>query len=86
MTKIYNELLDHTCPGAREWSNKGNLYFEGWACWCSPLERNYRFDWGGKTYRVVYCPACGKVMNPYRDRILPIYPLMLSLRDSIVDL
>ena len=63
MTKQYNLLLDHNCGGAREWGNRGNLYYEFYACDCSPHERHYKFDWNGKTYDVKFCPACGAKMK-----------------------
>jgi len=67
LTKIYRHLADHKCNGAREYSRNEILYFEGYACWCSPMERQYKFIWNDKVYDVKFCPACGELMNPRGD-------------------
>lgn len=72
MTKIYRHLPDHKCDGAREMSQDEILYFESYACWCSPNERHWKFDWNGETYEVEHCPACGELMNPGWNKILSV--------------
>ena len=63
MTKIFG-LWDHECEGSKKLAEQKILYFEGYGCWCSPIERNYKMDWGDKTYDVIYCPCCGERMKP----------------------
>jgi len=69
MTKIYGNIPDHQCEGSRKLVDAKILYFEGYACWCSPIERHYKMDHGEKTYDVKYCPCCGKLINPYKFKM-----------------
>lgn len=62
MTDIY-ELWDHCCPELEKLLEEKNVRFQGFVCWCSPIERTYQVLEEGVWKNIYDCPFCGISMT-----------------------
>jgi len=75
MTDIY-DLWDHRCPELERLLEEKRVRFQGWACWCSPIERHYQIFENDEWQDIDDCPFCGKSMMGMET--FPVVPMGIS--------